>query len=260
MNHFIFPYAGNKRKEIPDFYQYINFDDITTIIEPYCGSAAMSYYISQQNPKKFKYVLNDNDEILMQFYHILKDEKAIDEFNKDVNNFVDEFNKYEDDAPRKQFYMNKIKDGSISAYYIKNKYCGHRVGIYPQMSASRYKKIKHMDLRNFPIYNFLQNENVELSCDNALDLYNKYVNNTAAMLLLDPPYINSTNTFYSNPRGNIYEYLYSNNIKNNKARTYLILENIWIIKLLFQNNTILCEYAKRYESTKKHTSHILISA
>ena len=58
---------------------------------------------------------------------------------------------------------------------------------------------------------------------------------------------------------NIYEYLYHNNITQEKAKVYLILENMWIIKLLFQHNNILFEYDKTYEASKKKTTHILIS-
>lgn len=40
-NHFIFSYAGNKRNEAENIAEKINFDNITTIIEPFCGSAAI---------------------------------------------------------------------------------------------------------------------------------------------------------------------------------------------------------------------------
>jgi len=76
---------------------------------------------------------------------------------------------------------------------------------------------------------------------------------------MDPPYISTCNDFYYDHSMNIYEYLYNNKITNEKAKIYLILENIWIIKLLFQHNFILFEYDKKYESSKKQTTHIIIS-
>ena len=96
-------------------------------------------------------------------------------------------------------------------------------------------------------------------CDDALKVYEQFKNNERCMIILDPPYILTYNDFYFDNRINIYEYLNKNNISNEKAKIYLILENIWIIKLLFQNNFILFEYDKQYVLSKKQTSHILIS-
>jgi site-specific DNA-adenine methylase len=55
-NHFVISYAGNKRKEVEKIYENIKdkLDDIDNIIEPFCGTSALSCYISQQHPKKFK--------------------------------------------------------------------------------------------------------------------------------------------------------------------------------------------------------------
>ena len=42
------------------------------------------------------------------------------------------------------------------------------------------------------------------------------------------------------------------------ALLLICLENTWIIKLLFQNN-IKNEYEKKYQTTKKNTTHLIIS-
>ena len=55
-NHFYFPYVGNKREEVEYILNNLNLDNITTIIEPFCGSCALSYYISTKYPNKFKYI------------------------------------------------------------------------------------------------------------------------------------------------------------------------------------------------------------
>ncbi len=41
----IFLYHGNKREAIETIYNNLNFDNIETIVEPFCGSCALSYYI-----------------------------------------------------------------------------------------------------------------------------------------------------------------------------------------------------------------------
>ena len=66
-NHFIIAYPGNKRQEVEIIYKNLDFNNITTIIEPFCGSCALSYYISTIHPKKYKYILNDLDHYLTPF-------------------------------------------------------------------------------------------------------------------------------------------------------------------------------------------------
>ena len=57
----------------------------------------------------------------------------------------------------------------------------------------------------------------------------------------------------------IYEYLSLNNIKKEKAKIYIILEDNWIIKLLFKNNNIIDNNCKIYQTTKKKYNHITIT-
>ena len=44
-NHFIIPYIGNKREEVETIYNNIKnyIDDKKIIIEPFCGTSAVSY-------------------------------------------------------------------------------------------------------------------------------------------------------------------------------------------------------------------------
>ena len=96
-------------------------------------------------------------------------------------------------------------------------------------------------------------------CEDAITVYEQFKNNNQCMILMDPPYLSTSNDFYYDHNMNIYEYLYNINITKENAKIYLILENIWIIKLLFQTNNILFEYDKHYVLSKKKTTHILIS-
>ena len=49
-NQCIYSYRGNKRCECDDIYKIIenNLEGIDTIIKPFCGSSAFSYYISKK--------------------------------------------------------------------------------------------------------------------------------------------------------------------------------------------------------------------
>ena len=77
-NHFFFPYVGNKRNEVGNILSYIescNFNNIETIVEPFYGTSALSYYISTKYPNKFNYVLNDLDENLITLYKLVSNDK-----------------------------------------------------------------------------------------------------------------------------------------------------------------------------------------
>jgi hypothetical protein len=55
-NHFFFSYVGNKREEVEHIYNLLDLNNINTIVEPFCGSCAVSYYIWSQNKDKNSYV------------------------------------------------------------------------------------------------------------------------------------------------------------------------------------------------------------
>ncbi len=73
-NHFIFCYSGNKRNETDNFSSCVNLEDIQNIIEPFCGSSALSYSIWLEHKDKYNYYLNDLDDKLINVYNVLKNE------------------------------------------------------------------------------------------------------------------------------------------------------------------------------------------
>ena len=148
-----------------------------------------------------------------------------------------------------------VKEDNLLSWFIKHKIYNIRPGLFPE-NIRTYKET--INLKSFPIYNFFKNNDITFYNEEALSIYEKYKNSKENLILLDPPYINSCNDFYINKNINIYEYLCNNNIKKEKARIILILENIWIIRLLFKNNMIIHEYEKKYEMNRRKTTHIII--
>jgi hypothetical protein len=260
-NHFFFSYAGNKRNECEDIYnkflnEKLKDEKITTIIEPYCGTSSISYYTSLKHPKKYNYILNDNNKQLIELYEMVKNGKY-KKINDEMNKLIIEFNKYTDDIERKKYYELIKKNNDLYSYLFTNKYHSIHAGFYPQIK--RLKEIKPFKIEEIPVYNFIVNEKITFLNLDALELINKYKNNENIILILDPPYVQSCNDFYSNQNMNIYEYLYNNNINDYKCEIVLILENMWINKLLFRTNKILLEYNKVYQGNKKKTTHIIIT-
>lgn len=250
-------YTGNKRNEMIDIYDSIkeNIKNVNYIIEPYCGSCSMSYYIWSNNKDNdnLTYILNDNDEYLYEMFLILKDDDKIKEFEdkiKDIMIYIDK---------DKEKYNIICKEKNVYSWFIKNKYYSIRPGLFPVREINRLKC--DINLKKIPIYDFFNKAKIEYYKDNGLNIYKKYKDNDKALILLDPPYLFSYNLNYQSKidiNENIYDYLYRNKINYEKAKIYLILEDNFIIKCLFENN-IIKSYNKIYEVSKKKTNHLIIS-
>lgn len=262
-NHYYTPYVGNKRKEIKDILPLINLENITTIIEPFAGSSAMSYYISTQYPKRFKYILNDNDKINYDLFNISRDPERTQKFNDNINKIIEKWNTYTEDAPRKIFY-NNLDTNEIEAYIFKAKFHSFRIGIYPPFTcrdAKRFINIKPYRLQDYLIYDFYNNEDITYSNIDGVDFINKHNKDEGKLYLLDPPYLKSCNNFYNNFNMNIYEWIANNKslLLNSKNKIVFILENILEIKELLKDFKILLEYDKTYYMSNKKTTHIIYS-
>ena len=129
-----------------------------------------------------------------------------------------------------------------------------RPGLFPQ----RYKIKSIKGFLNAPIINFLRTEDITILNIDAVNVVKNYMNNETTLLFLDPPYVMLNNDFYSSSKLNIYEYLYENSINKFKSTIVLVLELNWIIKLLLGAH-IKFTYAKKYQTTKKQTTHCIIS-
>ena len=251
-NHFIIKYFGNKREEVETIYENINLDGITTIIEPFCGSSAFSYYLHTKHPKKFKYILNDNDDELIELYKICLDHKKLEDFQNKVNKIIFP---NDDDKPLSKEQYNNITEPMLK-FFIHHKYNSIRKGLYPLKQMTLFKKL---DILEHPFVKFIRNEKVEICNIDGLELLKKYKDDSNCLLFIDPPYIDSTNTYYKKGlNDNIYEYCFYNDISEYNSKIYFCLENNWIIKMLF-NKYKGIEYDKKYKTKpKKKTKHILI--
>ena len=212
---------------------------------------AMSYYISLHK-KNLKYILNDNNIFLKEMYEIIKDDEKLKKFEEDfkytMNNIIVDKLTYND-------FLKDKNNNELLRWFIKHKIYSIRAGLYPPPNR---KITKEIDLKKYPIYDFFKNSDIEFLNIDGLECYKKYKDNEKNLILIDPPYLSSYNGCYKAPSFEIYEYLYDNNIINEKAYIVLILENMWIIKLLFKNNNIKSIYDKTYQMIKKKTSHIII--
>jgi len=62
-------------------------------VEPFCGTSAFSYYMSLKHPKNVKYILNDNNNLLLEIYKIAQDDNKLNELILDINDKIVDINK-----------------------------------------------------------------------------------------------------------------------------------------------------------------------
>ena len=253
-NHFFFSYFGNKRLEVEDIYNSIKdkLNDIEYIVEPFCGSSALSYYISLQHPKKFKYILNDNNYLLIELYKTAQD-------TKQYETLINELIKLKQKTKNKDDYLKVCQKSKVdlNSYIFVNKIYSIRPGLFPNDKYDNNNFMSLEKMKDLAILNFIKNEDILFRSDDANAVYKEFKGNSKALIFLDPPYLLSNNNWYKCPNVNIYEYFVDNDIVNEKAQIVLCLENIWIIKLLFKNKKNII-YEKVYQTTKKKTEHIII--
>jgi site-specific DNA-adenine methylase len=247
-NHFFISYAGNKRTECEEIYKELNnnINDITTIVEPFCGSSAISYYISKLHPLKYKYILNDNNKNLIDAYNTFRDDEKL-------KKFIDELNKECKDITKEK-YKTIINEDDLKGWFIKNKIYSIRPGLF----RLDYKHKDFKFLLDCPIINFLRTEDITITNICGIETIKKYKDDNTNLIILDPPYLELCNDFYNDSDVNVYEYLYYNKILDMKCKIILILNDSWIIKLLFLE-LIKKTYCKLYQPNKRKVNHLIIS-
>jgi site-specific DNA-adenine methylase len=263
-NHFFFSWVGNKRQEVEHIYDNINLDGINTIIEPFCGSCAVSYYIWTQNKdQNFKYILNDLDNDLIEFLKACRNNK-LKEIEDDLNIMRADILKYENDMiTAKIKYLEYINQNKISSWVLKRKCYSMIAGIFPIRDFKRHFNDKQIDLLKIPILDFLTNADIEIYNEDANKIIDRY-DKEKSFIFLDPPYIASCNNFYSTDTNentsNIYEKLYLKGLKNFNSKIMICHENNWLFKILFREYLDgETEYEKKYQTrNKKETTHICV--
>jgi hypothetical protein len=255
MNHFPIAYAGNKRSEFVEIDKFINYDNIDTVIEPFCGTASMSYKIASKYPKRFKYILNDNNKYLTELYNVIK--------SGGINNFIDYVHKLLGDIKNKDDYVKACKMEDLKNWFIKNKFYNIRFGTYNKDMHNKDMQKKKMVLtkEQLKFIDFVVNENVVITNDDWFKCFSDNKDNDKCLFLMDPPYVQTCNDFYLDPTLNVYEYFLDNQINTFKAQIMFILEHNWIIKMLFGSH-IKHTYNKTYnvlKKNKKNTLHCIIN-
>jgi site-specific DNA-adenine methylase len=250
MNHFIISYHGNKKDDYKHFKDDICYDNVKNIVEPFCGSSAISFQIWKDYKDKFSYHLNDLDTKLYNIYKILK-EQSIDHIFDKINDVKDTIKCKEDFEE-----LCKKSNKTIYEYIFINKGSSFRYGRFHERALT--KKIYKATTEQRLFSEFLKQDYVHISNEDYKISYDFHKNNKDTIIFLDPPYINGFNTAYKHRSTKCYEFL-SEDIKNKQAIIFLPLEKNDIVLDMFKDSKIIIEWNKIYKITKKKVTMILIS-
>ena len=234
---FFINYVGNKYKESIEIND-INYDNYTTIIEPFCGSYGFSRYIYvfKDINKDKKYILYDKDEELINFYKHLQELKR----NNKLNDFMEEYNNINlylienyklsnksnrriKGKPSKEYINNNIKNEYLKFMLYKNLFM---VGF-----SDVNLKGRHIDEE---FINML--DNITFINSDFKDInFNSY-NQKKTLIYIDPPYLFDDNTSYK-----------KNNFLNNEFYRKL-LDTFYKYKIILVHsyNVLLNHIFKEY--------------
>jgi hypothetical protein len=253
MSHFIIPYAGNKYKEFQFIEEYLNLDCVNKIIEPFCGTSAISFHIWLKYKDKYTYFLNDSSKEIFQYYNLIKSDNNPNQILENINDVKKSIKGKEDFIK-----IYKKKEKNVFENIIISKMSSFRIGLYNEKRININLLYKFTPLQ-LKFIEFIKCPYVHITNNDWFKSFDEYKNDEKVLFIFDPPYLLACNDFYNNKNINIYEYFFKNDIKNFKSKIFFILEDIWINNLLFQNVKKLCSYDKKYGISKKKTIHILFS-
>lgn len=234
-----FTRLGNKQIDIKHFYKYLPFD-VKTVVEPFAGTFAVSRIC--YHPDKYKICLSDLDAKLS---HIIANIREFDKVRKDVNAKAvsDKMTSFK--QVREYFTALDISD----EFKAELTACINIRGIV----KTRKTESDYTDL-----FYFL--DNVEYLAADCRLLMERYKDDPAAFVFIDPPYFSSFNaTYYKKERKastvrkvedntGIFIYILEY-LKTAKCRVLVIINNNELLNYLFRDY-IKDSYKKIYQLTK----------
>jgi len=245
--HYFFCYNGNKKDEAEQIYETLDFSGIDTVIEPFAGTSAMSYYIWKKHPT-MKFILNDNNPFFKGIFESIRSGAYV-ELHAEIMAL---YHRVKDD---KEAYKLAVKDEGLPQMILRHKYHSIHPGLFPMgtRGESTKRMMEKWRFEDAPIFEFFRNADITFLCEDWQGVYEAN-QNKQTLFLLDPPYMMSNNEYYLNRTLNVYEYFYYN--KPEISRVYFIIEKTWITNILFKGWNVK-EYAVTYKQTHKHTTHAI---
>jgi site-specific DNA-adenine methylase len=250
-NQILFGRLGNKEKDIKYFKNHLPLD-VSKVIEPFGGTFAISRIIYKDD--KYSKFVNDNDENLFEIY---KNPDKYSEFKKKMNNIAIKHLNIKKNVIYDKFIEEVKKDDTIdiNSNFFK---------IWHSEKVVRGRNVKtSKEINNDEHINIMKK--INFSCVDYMEIINKFKNDKNAFIFIDPPYMFSDNTQYSQQQRksgedmtdiivNILEIFKD---KKNKAKIMLVINDLKILRWLF-NGYIKADYDKIYQIGKRRDKILVI--
>lgn len=247
----LFGRLGNKTNDIKYFKQYLPLE-VKNVIEPFGGTFAVSRII--YNDRKYKKFVNDTDEYLFEIYR--NPEKYSEMCNK-LNEIAKTCLNENKNVVYDKFMDIVNKDDSIDKNSLFFKYWKVEKIIRGRM----IKTLKEVDHRDF----IHLMKDITFTNKDYLEIIEEHRKNKNSFIFLDPPYLFSDNSQYSEQYGNegkdtteiiykIYEILKD---KTTKCKIMLVINDLKILRWLFKD-FIKGDYLKIYQVGKRREKHLII--
>jgi len=244
---FYYSYVGSKYQEIPLFVNWLPTDQSTTIVEPFAGSAAVSYHLFQNGFHNIN--ISDRDPFLLELWDRVRDD---DKRNQLITELADTVSS----ISNKEQYVALMKQRNFISELIGTTWYSYHHKIYPMTGP----RPNFNEIYNRPYTTFLQQINAVQS--DFIPMCERYRNDPNAFIFLDPPYVNEDNSYYSND-GNVFDmesmYTYIHDlIANARCKVLMIVSDRLLMRLLFKD-MITGSYPKQYQFSKKRVNHLIIA-
>lgn len=238
----VFGRMGNKTHDLKHFKHLIP-NDCSNIVEPFCGSCAMSLNIFPDHNIN-QYHFNDAD---INVFNIMDDIKGYIDFKEKMSNEYTIFKSDNSSLIAWKNYVNtinnKFKDIYIQEKFIKGSLFRDSIANYNPNHISIFEKATKTN-------------------NDYRAVMEQYKDNSNAFVFLDPPYLFSDNSGYLPQREEedmtdilvyILEYL-----KTCKCKVMLIINDLKITRYLY-NDYIKGEYNRTYQMSNKKAKHLIIT-
>ena len=161
--------------------------EITTIVEPFCGSCAFSFDIFQKYGNKYSYVMNDTDPKLIEFFKEIKENTS-----KPFFDFVSQY--WNKPILTQELYKELVakKDEDVFHWFFYQRcYTIYRGKFYPESRDAQ---------RSFTNERFSDRDKFVACCEfhnkDYMDFMEPYTNRKDTLVFWDPPYFQSCNGYY----------------------------------------------------------------
>ena len=262
--NFYFSYYGRKKIGEYKLYRPHFPPNISTFVEPFCGSCATaSYYWQENRNADVEYHMNDSDTSLINKINHLREPD-------NLLRLINEYNKKIEVIPSKEDYIleykEHLKNPTISGSFYFSKCRGMRDGLYPSN-----RKISKVDPKRYDLMNKFFKD-VKLTNEDFSKILEEYRDIEDAFLYLDPPYLDSFNSGYTqyncgsdkeDQDGTIIDNTgifidIMKYIKTAKCKVMIIINSNAINRYLF-DGFIKATYIKQYQMTKRKCEHLIIT-